>query len=222
PPGQPRPDALDRRGAADRSGADAVRRSAGAHPARPRGSEPDRDGQRHLSRARRAASRRQAGADGGRRRGQAQRLPDRRRGRGRARRVTVDGKGGAGHERAMAGSWWWLDEFNMALLAITLAASLRWGAGPERLCAAVIVGMQGADAVLHAVADRGAVYHSVDAGHLAIDASAALAFLLIAVNANRIYPLWIAALQLISVLAHFARQASETIAGLAYAYLAYG
>ena len=123
----------------------------------------------------------------------------------------------------MAGSWWWwLDELNMALLAVTLAASLRWGAGPERLCAAVIVGMQGADAVLHAVADRGAVYHSVDAGHLAIDVSAALAFLVIAVNANRIYPLWIAALQLISVLAHFARQASETIAELAYAYLAYG
>src|SRR5690606_4716121 len=97
-----------------------------------------------------------------------------------------------------------------------------WGAGPERLCAAVLVGMQGADAVLHAVAGRGALYHSVDTGHLAIDLVAALAFLLIAVNANRIYPLWMAAFQLISVLAHFARQASATVAGLAYAYLGYG
>jgi len=122
----------------------------------------------------------------------------------------------------MAGPWWWLDELNMALLAITLAASLRWGAAPERLCAAVIVGMQGADAALHAIAGRGAFYHSVDVGHLAIDLLAALAFLHIAVNANRIYPLWLAAFQLISVLAHFARQASDTVAGLAYAYLGYG
>src|SRR5690606_37232759 len=222
PHGQSRSDALDRGQPAGRSRAYTLRRPAGAHPARPCGPGPDRHGQRHLPGARRTAPHRQAGTDGRRRGRQAARLPARRRGRRHAGRVTVDVGGGTGHEPAMAGPWWWLDELNMALLAITLAASLRWGAAPERLCAAVIVGMQGADAALHAIAGRGAFYHSVDVGHLAIDLLAALAFHHIAVNANRIYPLWLAAFQLISVLAHFARQASDTVAGLAYAYLGYG
>lgn len=122
----------------------------------------------------------------------------------------------------MAGPWWWLGEFNMALLAITLVAALRWGAGPERLCVAVMVAMQGGDAAFHAFVGREAFYHSVDIGHLVIDSAAAIALLAIAVNANRVYPLWLAAFQWVSVLAHFARQASATVAELAYAYLAYG
>lgn len=118
-------------------------------------------------------------------------------------------------------SWWWLDEFNMAVLAIALAAALRWGETPERLCVAALAGMPAADAVYHFAVGRGSFYESVDIGHLVIDSFAAAALLLIALNANRIYPLWIAAFQLISVLAHFAREMSATVAGLAYAYLAY-
>lgn len=119
-------------------------------------------------------------------------------------------------------SWWWLNELDMALLALLLAAALRWGASPERLCASVPVGMEAMDAVYHALAGRGAVYLSVDVGHLVIDSLAAAALLAVALNANRYYPLWMVAFQLISVLAHFAREASTAVAGLAYAYLAYG
>ena len=122
----------------------------------------------------------------------------------------------------MGVSWWWLGEFNTALLAIALIAALRWGAGPERISVAILVGMQVADAVYHLIAGRGAFYQSVDVGHLMIDSLAALSFLALAANANRLYPLWMAAFQVISVLAHFAREASATVAGAAYAYLAYG
>lgn len=111
---------------------------------------------------------------------------------------------------------------NVALLALALAASLRWGAAPERSCAAVLIAMQGVDAAYHIIAGRGAFYHSVDIGHLAIDGFAAVSLLAIALYANRIYPLWMAAFQLISVLAHFARETSAAVAGLAYAYLGYG
>lgn len=119
-------------------------------------------------------------------------------------------------------SWWWLDEFDTAMLALALVAALRWGAGPERLCAAVMVGMEGLDLVYHFIVGRGAFYESVDVGHLLIDLAAAAAFLAISLNANRIYPLWMAALQLTSLLAHFAREANPGAAGLAYAYLGYG
>ena len=119
-------------------------------------------------------------------------------------------------------SWWWLDEFDAVMLAVVLAAALRWGAGPERLCAAVLVGMEAIDAVYHLIAGRGAFYLSVDVGHLVIDLLAAAALLAVALNANRIYPLWMVAFQLVSVLAHFAREVNPAVAGLAYAYLGYG
>lgn len=119
-------------------------------------------------------------------------------------------------------SWWWLNEFNTAMLALVLAAALRWGAGPERLCAAIMVGMDAIDLVYHFIVGRGAFYESVDIGHLLIDLAAATAFLAVALKANRIYPLWMAALQLISVLAHFAREVNPRAAGLAYAYLGFG
>lgn len=118
--------------------------------------------------------------------------------------------------------WWWLNEFNTAALAIALLAALRWGAAPERLCTAILIVMQVVDAVYHFVVGRGAFYLSVDIGHLIIDCLVAIALVAVAVNANRIYPLWMAALQLISVLAHFARETSVSVEGLAYAYLGYG
>ena len=48
-------------------------------------------------------------------------------------------------------SWWWLNEFDAAMLALVLAAALRWGAGPERLCVAVLVGMEAVDRLDHVV-----------------------------------------------------------------------
>jgi hypothetical protein len=119
-------------------------------------------------------------------------------------------------------SWWWLNEFDTAMLALVLAAARRRGAGPERLCAAVMVGMEALDLVYHFIVGRGAFHESVDIGHLVIDLAAGAAFLFVALKANRIYPLWMAALQLTSVLAHFAREANPHAAGLAYAYLGYG
>jgi hypothetical protein len=104
--------------------------------------------------------------------------------------------------------------------SLTLAA-WRWGAAPERWCAASLLFMVIADRVYHLIADRGTIYLSVDVGHLAIDLTAAAILIGVALWANRIYPLWLAAFQSLAVLAHFTREASTSVAAMAYAILSY-
>lgn len=110
---------------------------------------------------------------------------------------------------------------NLVSAAILAAAALRWGAGPERTCAATFFAMTFGDAAYHALVGLGPVYGSVDIWHLTIDLGAAVAFIGIALRANRIYPLWLAAIQLISVISHFAREVIERLPKLAYGLMTY-
>lgn len=114
-------------------------------------------------------------------------------------------------------SWVWL--VNAIVVAALLFASWRWGAAPERASAGAILFLLLADRLYHLIAGRGSFYLTLDVGHLVIDAAAAMIFLTIALWANRIYPLWLAALQSLSVIAHFTREASETVGRDAYAIL---
>lgn len=57
---------------------------------------------------------------------------------------------------------------------------------------------------------------SFDIGFFLIDMVAAVALIVIAVRANRIYTLWLAGLQIIAVFAHLARGLSEAISTIAY------
>lgn len=118
--------------------------------------------------------------------------------------------------------WWWLDELDTTVLVLLAVSAWRWGAAPERWAAATMAGMDLADRIYHFVAGRGAFYNTVDLGHFAIDSAAAAFFLLLAARANRVYPLCLAALQLVSVLMHLARAADPAGTGFAYAWLAYG
>ena len=115
----------------------------------------------------------------------------------------------------------WLWDFNYLSIALLLAAALRWGAAPERLCVAALLAMILLDRLYHALVGRGTIYASVDIGHLIIDLLVAAAFIAVALLANRMYPLWLAAFQLLSVISHFAREASGSVAKLAYGVLNY-
>ncbi len=116
-------------------------------------------------------------------------------------------------------NWFWL--FNFLSIALLIVAALRWGAGPERVCVAALFGMIITDRAYHAILGRGTIYGSVDIGHLVIDALVAAIFIGVALTANRVYPLWLAAFQLLSVVSHFAREMSGTVAKFAYALLNY-
>jgi len=107
----------------------------------------------------------------------------------------------------------WLQFATFVLLAL---AAWRWGRGPERILAGILVGLSLADAANHALFEVGRSYMTVDTGHVIIDVAALVVSLAVSVNANRIYPLWFAAFQLLAVLAHLTREMAHDTTGLAY------
>lgn len=116
-------------------------------------------------------------------------------------------------------SWTWT--FNLVSMALLVAAALRWGAWPERICAGAILWMDVVDRLYHLIVARDTIYASVDIGHLFIDVSAACIFIGVALRANRIYPLWLSAFQLVSVISHFAREIDGHLGTVAYAVMNY-
>jgi hypothetical protein len=116
--------------------------------------------------------------------------------------------------------WVWL--FNTVLVGLPMFAAWRWGATPERICAAVFVANLVVDRLYHLAVGRGTIYASVDLGHLVIGVSTAVALVTVALHANRIYPLWLSAFQGLVIISHFTREASARISVLAYALLTYG
>ena len=117
----------------------------------------------------------------------------------------------------------WLLEFKATLQAITLGAivlaSFRWGGSPERSSALTLAWIWLGDIAYHALVEPSTSWLTVDLGHLLIDLIACVALTAIALAANRIYPLWLAALQTISLLMHMVRAADADAAPLAYAIL---
>lgn len=115
-----------------------------------------------------------------------------------------------------------LEMINVLMVALLGAASLRWGAAPERICAAALAFVTFVDPLYHLLAGRDTIYGSVDVGHLLIDLGLAATFLGVALWANRIYPLWLASFQLVSVISHFAREVTDIFPKLAYGIMSYG
>lgn len=111
-----------------------------------------------------------------------------------------------------------------AIATIVLAFACFWrGGGPEKWIAAILVAMQAVDRIYHLIATGGrsiwivSDYTAIDLGHLVIDGASLLGFAIVALRANRIYPLWIGGLQLIMVLSHFGRELAVSIHPFAYA-----
>ena len=100
-----------------------------------------------------------------------------------------------------------------------LAASFVWGAGPERASAGAFAYMLLINFPVHWIFGPGRHYSTIDLGVLFIDATAAAMFIAIALRANRMYPLWLAALQLISLASNLVRGISPQVLPLAYSVM---
>jgi hypothetical protein len=111
---------------------------------------------------------------------------------------------------------------NYVWASLLSVAVLRWGAAPERICVATLFAVTFGDPVYHLLVKRATIYGSVDIGHLVMDVGVAVAFVAVALRANRVYPLWLAAFQLVSVLSHFAREEIASFPKLAYGMMSYG
>ena len=103
--------------------------------------------------------------------------------------------------------------FFLFLGAICVYALYR-GGGPERWVACIIVGMVALDPAVHIVTPL--EYAKMDPGHLVIDLVAWIAFLAIALRANRLWPLCVVSLQTIALVAHIAKLLDVTIHPKAY------
>ncbi|MEL6486211.1 MAG: hypothetical protein AAFQ13_03585 [Pseudomonadota bacterium] len=106
---------------------------------------------------------------------------------------------------------------DMVFFSLFALAVIR-GAGPERAIAAVwMILFEGIPRIYRGFWDAGHQLEQIDLFYALIDTATCVAFVAIALNANRNYPLIIAALQVLAVAAHLARGLIETISPIAYA-----
>jgi hypothetical protein len=108
--------------------------------------------------------------------------------------------------------------FQHIVSLLLLAAMLRWGAAPERSVAVTFVGLFVLPIlILEPLVGRALIL--VDGGlyYAAIDIVAAIAFIVIALNANRNYALWLAGFQLVAVSAHGVRYVTDAVSPIAHA-----
>ncbi|WP_188770112.1 hypothetical protein [Novosphingobium endophyticum] len=103
------------------------------------------------------------------------------------------------------------------LLPLSLALAAWKGGVPERLGALVIVVMAVVQWI--AILFDPSEFVSVDPASLITDAVGAVGFGILAVQARRIWPIWAASLQLLSLSAHFARWADIGVPPFVYALM---
>ncbi len=106
--------------------------------------------------------------------------------------------------------------FNVLLVACCGYALLRGGA-PERIGAAIYAIGTGLTVLAHR--EAAIRYGSVEIGILIVDLAALIAFLVLALRAQRFWPLWMTAFQLISTAAHLAKWADPGMIRWTYAFL---
>lgn len=100
--------------------------------------------------------------------------------------------------------------------ALLFLLSLRRGAMPERILTGLFVAMPITDALYHLAAHGAIFLGTINVGHFFIDLLAFAITFVVALHANRIYPLWIAGVQLIALLSHFYRLVLGDFELLAY------
>lgn len=105
------------------------------------------------------------------------------------------------------------------LAILFLAAIGLWrGGGPEKAIGLVLIAILSLTLTFHFLLSPGTkrAFDQVDLELLVLDALAAIALAVIALKANRIYPLWVFGAQLISVATHLSRELSQIMNPLAY------
>ncbi|GGZ09062.1 hypothetical protein [Novosphingobium colocasiae] len=108
--------------------------------------------------------------------------------------------------------------FQYGLCVALFVVALIKGAMPEKLLSGALVGAIVADLLYHAVIGSTS-YANLELGHATQDIVLFAISWAIALRANRVYPLWIAGAQLISVTSHVYRAAFEHIHPVVYAVM---
>ena len=108
-----------------------------------------------------------------------------------------------------------------ALLALVLFLAWRRGGMPERLAAGILLAALLFDRAFHA-AFRGSIFHQVDLWHFSLDVAMLAAFGGLALYADRKWPMWMAAFQAISTIAHILRAIRPDMLDVVYPILARG
>ena len=94
--------------------------------------------------------------------------------------------------------------FSRLLLCLSILFAARKGDEPERMVAIILVATFVFDIANHLIFGD-PTWFEVNPGHFVIDLWAFLTMTWVALKANRGWPLWISATQLIVVMAHFAK-----------------
>ena len=104
----------------------------------------------------------------------------------------------------------------LVCLVLSCGYALIRGGAPERIAAALMIGAFVAGIPLHLFVSA-ADYRSLALGGAAIDAVLLLALIVLAWRSTRYWPLWVAAWQVATVLAHTAKLLDPTMQATGYA-----
>ncbi|MEL6530625.1 MAG: hypothetical protein AAFQ27_11735 [Pseudomonadota bacterium] len=115
------------------------------------------------------------------------------------------------------------DEAQRVVSLLLGLAMLRWGGAPERAIALVFLGIITVPVIATGfLVSESLILSDLGVLYAALDIIAAIAFVIIALNANRNYPLWIAGFQLVAAAAHLVRGFIDSITPIAYAVMVIG
>lgn len=103
----------------------------------------------------------------------------------------------------------------LIIFALTAYAFAR-GAGPEKQAGAILSAMVVVFLAYHQFAGQSGMYDKIDLGLMAIDLAVLVLLMRLAIRANRIYPLWMLAAQLIATLMHLGRELDSHVPPIAY------
>jgi hypothetical protein len=112
------------------------------------------------------------------------------------------------------------DEGQTIFAWLACLAAFRWGGGPERGFASVwlavfLIVHPG----YHVITAEPLRLDQMDVFHAGLDVVAMIALVMIALNANRFYSLWIAAFQIIATSAHLVRELVDAVSPIVYAIM---
>jgi hypothetical protein len=115
-----------------------------------------------------------------------------------------------------------IDAQHIASVILALAI-WRWGAAPERWLMALFMATMVVPFHVFKLLDLGTpTFGPYSWIYVTIDLFAGAAFVAIALNANRNYPLWIAGFQLVAIGAHGVKGLVDAVSPLAYMIMAIG
>ncbi|KHK91737.1 hypothetical protein [Novosphingobium malaysiense] len=112
----------------------------------------------------------------------------------------------------------WYHKANMqhVYFVLLFLAALWKGAAPERILATTLAGAMALHLLAHLVLASAMLWRQADLVHLALDSMVFAVVIPVALRANRVYPLWLGAAQIIAMMAHAYRLSLTEINRFAY------